>query len=397
MGYGEFTRAAARPSASAAGRRRWHDVSPSPTRDAAGCTLKQHLWGARYVDDLVQIAVNDDPTDANEADCESFYYPMQNANFNVIGLSDANGTLVERYEYTPYGQRTVYKKAGSNEALTTAPLLHSQRVETDTGRAPYGLCAIGHQGLMHDEEFGLVYNRMRYLDPRTGRWLQRDPGPPGPDAPPPVGEQGVNGQYADGLHLYQYVRSMPVIYVDPMGAQASQPAEPVDICKLLGGKPCEPTPIPSNTRVKIPVNLGTLGLLENACAEMTITQVANVRDNLKYTNIALLGGKPCNRVKINVPQALNPLVGKPIKHECLKKAKDKDGKDTWVPDPDKECCYKASSKGQYPITVNVSITVPVAGDSEGRDGGFCSITGNVQATLTGHGKVGQCVRKQKKK
>ena len=210
MGYGEFTRAAARPSASAAGRRRWHDVSPSPTRDAAGCTLKQHLWGARYVDDLVQIAVNDDPTDANEADCESFYYPMQNANFNVMGLSDANGTLVERYEYTPYGQRTVYKKAGSNEALTTAPLLHSQRVETDTGRAPYGLCAIGHQGLMHDEEFGLVYNRMRYLNPRTGRWLQRDPGPPGPDAPPPVGEQGVNGQYADGLHLYQYVRSMPV-------------------------------------------------------------------------------------------------------------------------------------------------------------------------------------------
>ena len=175
MSHGDFTRAAARPSASAAGRWRSHDAPPSPTRDAAGCTLKQHLWGARYVDDLVQIAVNDDPTDANEADCESFYYPMQNANFNVIGLSDANGTLVERYEYTPYGQRTVYKKAGSDDELTTAPLYHSQRVETDAGRAPYGLCDVGHQGLMHDEQFGLVYNRNRYLDPRTGRWTQHDP------------------------------------------------------------------------------------------------------------------------------------------------------------------------------------------------------------------------------
>jgi len=99
---------------------------------------------------------------------------MQNANFNVIGLADANGTLVERYEYTPYGQRTVYKKAGIDDELTTAPLVHSQRVETDAGRAPYGLCDVGHQGLMHDEQFGLVYNRNRCLDPRTGRWVQRD-------------------------------------------------------------------------------------------------------------------------------------------------------------------------------------------------------------------------------
>jgi len=156
----------------------------------------------------VQIAVNDDPTDANEADCESFYYPMQNANFNVIGLSDANGTLVERYEYTPYGQRTVYKKAGSKDALTTAPLVHSQRVETDSGRAPYGLCDVGHQGLMHDEQFGLVYNRNRYLDPRTGRWSQRDP-----------------AGYVDGMSLYQYATLSPVATRDPSGMQdATQPA-----------------------------------------------------------------------------------------------------------------------------------------------------------------------------
>ena len=195
MGYGELI--------TPAGPWRSHDAPPSPTRDGADCTLKQHLWGARYVDDLVQIAVNDDPTDANEADCESFYYPMQNANFNVIGLTDANGTLVERYEYTPYGQRTVYKKAGIDDELTTAPLVHSQRVETDAGRAPYGLCDVGHQGLMHDEQFGLVYNRFRYLEPRTGRWTQRDP-----------------AGYVDGMNPQEYVRSSPVGLVDPRGGKA---------------------------------------------------------------------------------------------------------------------------------------------------------------------------------
>src|SRR4030065_932982 len=34
--------------------------------------------------------------------------PCQDANYNVIGLVDHTGRLVERCDYTPYGQRTVY-------------------------------------------------------------------------------------------------------------------------------------------------------------------------------------------------------------------------------------------------------------------------------------------------
>jgi len=37
------------------------------------------------------------------------------------------------------------------------------------------LCEIGHQGLMHDKEFGLIHNRARYLHPVLGRCVQRDP------------------------------------------------------------------------------------------------------------------------------------------------------------------------------------------------------------------------------
>jgi len=56
---------------------------------------------------------------------------------------------------------------------------------------------------MHDEQFGLVYNRNRYLDPRTGRWMQRD-----------------RAEYMDGMNPHEYVRSSPVGLVDPRGGKA---------------------------------------------------------------------------------------------------------------------------------------------------------------------------------
>ena len=169
------------------------------TRNGDGKPIKQHLWGPRYIDEIVQIAVNTDPeTDAN---CESAYYPMQNANFNVLGVADANGVLVERYEYTPYGQRRVYTKAGANDPLTTAPLYDSQPASENH---PHSICDLGHQGLMHDREFGLIYNRLRYADPE-GRWGQRDP-----------------GGYLDGMNQYLYELAAPVHFNDPFGMEGAK-------------------------------------------------------------------------------------------------------------------------------------------------------------------------------
>ena len=36
-------------------------------RDGSDYVLKQQVWGLRYVDELVQIAVNDDPPDTERA------------------------------------------------------------------------------------------------------------------------------------------------------------------------------------------------------------------------------------------------------------------------------------------------------------------------------------------
>jgi len=86
------------------------------------------VWGTQYVDELVQIGHNDEPPsprsyvgpgpeDAGEDGCETFYYACHNANFNVMGIVTAGGDLTERYEYTPYGQRSVFKSPGSNDPL----------------------------------------------------------------------------------------------------------------------------------------------------------------------------------------------------------------------------------------------------------------------------------------
>ena len=187
------------------------------SRDGSNDVLTQHVWGTQYVDELVQVGHNDDPEDAGEDDCETFYYACHNANFNVMGIVTAGGDLKERYEYTPYGQRSVFKSPGSNDPLWMskagrgrpeipegAPVLESQRVEVSGQPQPYGLCDVGHQGLLQDKEFGLIYNRARYVHPRLGRFVSPDP-------------KG----HADGVNPHASRLSNPFFYLDPDGRAAT--------------------------------------------------------------------------------------------------------------------------------------------------------------------------------
>jgi RHS repeat-associated protein len=173
------------------------------TRNGSDQVLNQHVWGTRYIDELLQITINDDPADANEDDCETACYALHNANFNVLGLVDGDGDLVERYEYTPYGRRTVYTDAGVNDDRVMAPARESVRVQVSGVDQPYGLCDIGHQGLMHDKEFALIYNRARYLHPWWMQFISRDP-----------------ARYVDGMNALEYVKSAPVNLLDPRGWQS---------------------------------------------------------------------------------------------------------------------------------------------------------------------------------
>ena len=208
------------------------------TRNGSGNVLKQQVWGLSYIDELVQTSLNHDPTDTTEDDCEFDYYALQDAHFNLLGMYGLDetgrealfdyfpmagpenwvvadvfsqyGKLVERYEYTPYGERTVYFSAGGNDPDAMSPTGMSRRWTAgaatgydwtlDSTAQPYGLNDIGHQGLMHDEETGLVYNRARMLSPGLGRFTS-------PDVL----------VYVDGMNYYNYLGSNPLIRLDPSG------------------------------------------------------------------------------------------------------------------------------------------------------------------------------------
>jgi len=234
------------------------------TRNGSDQVLTQYVWGLTYVDELIQIAHNQDPENADEGItenvCERFFCVLQDANYNVLGVVNPSGGLVERYEYTPYGRRTVYTHgwhggdydndgvlgendvslwqadygsgdpaspadptgdgvvdlsdgqvfgAGStagwprcaNDPKVMCPVLDSSRLDRGPlGTGLAGLCDIGHQGLLYDREFGLYYNRARMLNPTLGRFMQRDP-----------------AGYVDGMSLYVYEKSSPSLGRDPFG------------------------------------------------------------------------------------------------------------------------------------------------------------------------------------
>ena len=145
--------------------------------DASTTPSRQYVYGS-YVDEpLAQVTGSG-----------SLLYYHRNRQFNVVGLTDASGTVQELYRYTPYGSQTILAPDGVT--VRTASLFHA-------GQTP------GHQGLHHDAESGLVYNRARYRHTELGRWMGRDP-----------------ASYHDGMSLYTIARSNVLTLLDPTGKAA---------------------------------------------------------------------------------------------------------------------------------------------------------------------------------
>ncbi|WP_295515644.1 RHS repeat domain-containing protein, partial [uncultured Stenotrophomonas sp.] len=122
---------------------------------------------------------------------------------SVVAESDANGNVIKRYDYEPYG-------AVVGGEVTDGP---------------------GYTGHVSDSATGLSYMQQRYMDPQLGVFLSVDP--------VTAYEQPV-GQ----LNRYRYASSNPYRFVDPDGRRdeiKAQAAKSVDImCAVSaqGGFPC---------------------------------------------------------------------------------------------------------------------------------------------------------------
>ena len=76
-----------------------------------GVAVQQYTWSPFYVDGLV--ARDDHTPGESGTTLDRRLYAEQDADYNVTSLTDATGTVMERYAYDPYGAVTVENADGS--------------------------------------------------------------------------------------------------------------------------------------------------------------------------------------------------------------------------------------------------------------------------------------------
>jgi len=211
-------------------------------RNGSQEVTQQYVWGEQYVDELLMI-MGENGT----------YFAWQDANWNVIGLTNPAGKLVEEYSYTPYGRmeakrHTVLGDADNDGDVDTADNTAFGEAHPSSKGDPeydrdfdanydgeiddYDQAAFNAQynapgadktvivaarrfsptnnpylytARRLDAETGVYYYRARNYHPILKTFIQRDP-----------------FGYVDSSSLYQYVSGRPVGFVDPFGVQVKR-------------------------------------------------------------------------------------------------------------------------------------------------------------------------------
>ena len=146
----------------------------------------RYMWGGTYLDELIrEDRDNNSDGDFTDAGTDYNLYVCQDANFNVVALTDASGNRLERVWYEAYGKPTFHRDSDDAERTTSSYFDN-----------PYLF-----QGQRLDPETGLYYFKNRDYSAILGRFVQWDP----------IG-------YASGMDFYEAMASKPVADVDPYGA-----------------------------------------------------------------------------------------------------------------------------------------------------------------------------------
>ena len=127
--------------------------------------------------------------------------------YSPVALINPSGNAIERYEYDAYGRCCVLDP---NFTIDADGLSDYDNPYLFTGR---------RWDTLNNGSLKIQYSRNRYYDYQTGRFLSHDPLGITPNHPKP-NMFNVMSQYKDGMNLYEYVRSNPVIKVDPKGLES---------------------------------------------------------------------------------------------------------------------------------------------------------------------------------
>ncbi|OUM32589.1 hypothetical protein B8W70_07420, partial [Pseudomonas sp. 1239] len=138
---------------------------------------KQPDWSGRHYDfDLDPLWHTHMQPQAFDAlawyQCDHLGTPME--------LTDHNGEMAWAGQYKAWGEVREERSVWARQVGLSNPLRF--------------------QGQYHDREAGLHYNRFRYYEPKTYRYISKDP-------------SGLRG----GINFYNYASGNPLGYVDPLG------------------------------------------------------------------------------------------------------------------------------------------------------------------------------------
>lgn len=170
----------------------WREIEEQGPEGA----LRQFVYG-NHIDELVATDVDADGDGTALGTQDDRYVVHQNAVFSVAALTDRSGDTAEGFTYDAYGTRLAYAP-GPNGAVDFGgdDIVSRNASSTDN--------PIGFLGRRHDMESGLVYFRMRHLDPTAGRFIERDPG-------------GIWDDQAGLGNGYAFVGNDPLTSSDPFG------------------------------------------------------------------------------------------------------------------------------------------------------------------------------------
>jgi RHS repeat-associated protein len=143
-----------------------------------GTVVKQWVWCRGYAQPCEERDGSNNVTkrfygQGEQIGGTNYYFTLDHLS-SVREMTDASGNLVARYDYDPYGRRTV--ASGTD------------------------LADFGFTEFYHDQATNLDFSKARPLIVDLGRWLSRDP----------IGEDG-------GINLYDYVGNDPINLTDPLG------------------------------------------------------------------------------------------------------------------------------------------------------------------------------------
>ena len=172
--------------------------------------FKQWYAYGNYIDEVLAKGTTPFPVSAMFYIHDHLYSPAALTNFW--------GTVLERYEYDAYGSPTIW-----NADFTT------ERANSNYGN-PY-LFTGRRVDILDSGSLKIQYNRNRYYDYYSGRWLTQDPLGITPNCRKP-NEFRPFGQYEDSMNLYEMMGSNLLMGSDPWGLLFFPP-NPVRSCRGL--------------------------------------------------------------------------------------------------------------------------------------------------------------------